>query len=91
MDSPRATEKISQWTDQFEISVGVQKAVFRLQISIDDISRVNKLQAFQHASNEESGREVVEVSPISQRRPQFPAQANIHNHVHKFSITIRLV
>lgn len=58
---------------------------------IDNIARMQIIKRLHHASRIESRRAVIEMALIAQNRPQFAAQAALHQHVQIFAILKRFV
>ena len=61
--------------------MAVQEKVFRLEIAVDNVARVQVIKGFNNASRVETGRRIVKVAAIPQDRPQFAAETGLHQHV----------
>ncbi len=53
--------------DQLDVAPRLQQQVLRLQVSVDDVTRVQVVERFQDAGRVEPGRRVVEVASIPEK------------------------
>lgn len=71
---------------QLHVAGHVQQQVLRLQVPIDDVTRVQIVEGFHHTGRVEPGRSIVKVAAIAQNCPQFTAKAALHQHVEILTI-----
>ena len=69
----------------------VEEQVFRFEITVDDVARMQIVKGLDDARRVEASGRVVKVTAITQDRPQFAAKAGLHQHVDVLVIPVRII